>query len=187
MSSALLAACSASEESTAGNASTQTAPNIVFILVDDLGWLDVGYHDSEIATPAIDALAASGIALDRSYAFPVCSPTRAALMTGRNPLQFGIDGPMENDAMLPQQLTLLPERLQQAGYETWMVGKWHLGMADTSAAPPARGFDHFYGHLGGFIDFYTHVYFGGLDWQLNGQSVREDGYSTDLLTDEATR
>ena len=170
--SAVLAGCSGAEQPAVGSVSTQVAPNIVFILVDDLGWNDVGYHDSEIATPAIDALAESGVALDRSYAFPVCSPTRAALMTGRNPLQFGIDGPMENDAMLPQQLTLLPERLQQAGYETWMVGKWHLGMAEVNAAPPARGFDHFYGHLGGFIDFYTHVYFGGLDWQLNGRSVR---------------
>jgi arylsulfatase A-like enzyme len=160
-------------------------PNIVFIIVDDLGWNDVGYHGSEIHTPNIDALAARGVILDRSYVFPICSPTRAALMTGRNPLQFGIDQAMENDAMLPAELTLLPEHLKAAGYTTWMVGKWHLGMSRQSATPPGRGFDYFYGHLGGFVDFYTHVYFGGLDWQRNGQSVREEGYSTDLLTSEA--
>lgn len=162
-------------------------PNIVFILVDDLGWNDVGYHQSEIDTPSIDALASSGITLSRSYAFPICSPTRAALMTGRNPLRFGVDGPMENDAMLPSDLTLLPEYFSNAGYETWMVGKWHLGMATIDAAPHARGFDHFYGSLGGFMDFYTHVYFGALDLQRNGESVREEGHATDLLTAEAKR
>ncbi len=162
-------------------------PNVIFILVDDMGWGDVGYHGSEIATPNIDALAANGVIIDHAYAFPVCSPTRAALLTGRNPLQYGIDGPMENDAMLPQQIKLMPEYLREAGYQTWMVGKWHLGMGRVSAMPQSRGFDSFYGFLGGFIDYYTHVYFGGLDWQRNGKSLREAGYSTDLLTKEALR
>ena len=162
-------------------------PNIVFILVDDLGWGDVGYLGSEIATPNIDSLASRGVKLERAYAFPVCSPTRAALLTGRNPLKFGVDGPMENDAMLPESLKLLPEYLKGAGYRTWMVGKWHLGMGAVKAMPHSRGFDYFYGHLGGFIDFYTHVYFGGLDWQRNGKSVHEEGYSTDLLTADAVR
>lgn len=184
---AALIGCGMPDQSATTATTEPGRPNIIFILVDDLGWGDVGYLDSEIKTPNIDALAASGITLLHSYAFPICSPTRAAIMTGRNPLQFGVDGPMENDAMLPEQLVLLPEYLRQAGYETWMVGKWHLGMAKRAAAPPERGFNHFYGHLGGFIDFYTHVYFGGLDWQRNGQSVREDGYSTDLLTTEAIR
>lgn len=166
----------------------QTArPNILFILVDDLGYGDVGYLGSEIQTPNIDALAARGVVLDHGYVFPICSPTRAALMTGQNPLRFGIDGPMENDAMLPQELTLLPEFLRRGGYKTWMVGKWHLGMSRQAAMPQARGFDHFYGSLGGFIDYYTHVYFGGLDWQRNGTSLREEGYATDLQTRDALR
>jgi len=160
-------------------------PNVVFILVDDLGWDDVGYLGSEIKTPNIDSLARSGIVLDHGYAFPICSPTRAALMTGHNPLRYGIDGAMENDAMLPEHLDLLPEYLRRSGYRTWMVGKWHLGMGVPEAMPHARGFDYYYGHLGGFIDFYTHVYFGGLDWQRNGKSVREKGYATDLITREA--
>ncbi len=162
-------------------------PNIVFILVDDLGWQDIGYQGAEIRTPNLDALAAEGVRLDRNYVYPICSPTRAALMTGRSPLGFGIDGPMENDAMLPLDVKLLPEFMRDAGYDTWMVGKWHLGMSNVAAAPHSRGFNYFYGHLGGFIDYYTHVYFGGLDWQRNGTSVREDGHATDLLTQDAAR
>jgi arylsulfatase A-like enzyme len=169
------------------NAGLRERPNIVFVLVDDLGWGDVAYHNSEIATPNIDALASQGVRLERAYAFPICSPTRAALMTGRTPLQFGVDDAMENDAMLPEQLTLLPEYFQRSGYATWMVGKWHLGMGRVAALPQSRGFDYFYGHLGGFIDYYTHVYFGGLDWQRQGKSIRETGHATDLLTQDAVR
>ncbi|MDO6695440.1 arylsulfatase [Aliiglaciecola sp. 3_MG-2023] len=160
-------------------------PNIIFILLDDLGFGDVGYLGSEINTPNIDALAEQGVVINHSYAYPICSPTRAALMTGKNPLEFGIDGPMENDAMLPEHLTTMPEMFQQAGYQTWMVGKWHLGMAKKSAMPHNRGFDDFYGFLGGFVDFYTHVYFGGLDWQHNDTSLREEGHATDLLAKKA--
>jgi arylsulfatase A-like enzyme len=160
-------------------------PNIVFILVDDLGWGDVSYHGSEIQTPNIDALAASGIKLERSYVFPICSPTRAALLSGRNPLAFGLDGPLSPRETLPLDVTLLPQRLKQSGYQTWMVGKWHLGLKQKAALPNARGFDHFYGFLGGYIDYYTHVFDGGLDWQRNGASVREPGHATQLLTEEA--
>ena len=167
-------------------ADVQKKPNILFILVDDMGWNDVGYNGSEIKTPNIDALAASGLRLDRAYAYPICSPTRAALMTGQNPIKFGVDGPMEVDAQLPANMTLLPEYLKEAGYKTLMVGKWHLG-SPAGAMPHNRGFDYFYGQLGGFFDFYTRVYFGGLDWQRNGVSVREDGYATHLQTDDAVR
>ena len=160
-------------------------PNIIFLLLDDLGYGDVGYQGSEIQTPNIDALAQQGVVLNHSYAYPICSPTRAALMTGLNPLDFGIDGPMENDAMLPQDLTIMPELFQDAGYKTWLVGKWHLGMGKKSAMPHNRGFDDFYGFLGGFVDYYTHVYFGGLDWQHNGKSLREEGHATDLLAAKA--
>jgi arylsulfatase A-like enzyme len=182
-----LASCSTSGQISDATGADGQKPNIIFIMVDDMGWGDVGYHGSEIATPNIDKLAKSGLIIDRAYSFPICSPTRAALMTGRNPLQYGIDGPLENDAMLPLQLKVLPEYLRDGGYKTWMVGKWHLGMASVDAMPQSRGFDSFYGHLGGFIDYYTHVYLGGLDWQRDGKSLREKGYSTDLLTREAIK
>lgn len=182
---ALLTGCASTPP--VGGSAEQTArkPNIVFILVDDVGWGDVSYHGSEIQTPNIDALAASGVKLERSYVFPICSPTRAALLTGRNPLSYGLDGPLSPRETLPLDVTLLPQRLKQSGYQTWMVGKWHLGLKQKAALPNARGFDHFYGFLGGYVDYYTHVFDGGLDWQRNGKSVRESGHATELLTEEA--
>ena len=184
----LLQACQGSGSSSVvtkqENNQATGAPNILFILLDDLGYGDVGYLGSQIQTPNIDNLASQGVTLKHGYAYPICSPTRAALMTGKNPLNFGIDGPMENDAMLPEDLTTMPERFQEAGYQTWMVGKWHLGMAKRSAMPHNRGFDDFYGFLGGFVDYYTHVYFGGLDWQNNDTSLREEGFVTELLTSD---
>ncbi|MGC6499969.1 MAG: arylsulfatase B [Henriciella sp.] len=165
--------------------STVTSPNIIFIMADDMGWGDVGFRGADIHTPNIDRLVERGVRLDRAYSYPVCSPTRAALMTGMNPLGFGIDGPMQDGEQLPRELEILPQFFKRAGYQTWMVGKWHLGIHDVQAMPHSRGFDSYYGHLGGYVDFYTHTYFGGIDWQRNGRTVREQGYTTDLLTAEA--
>ncbi len=183
-----LSACSGSSTSSVVPVSDSIQkPNIVFILVDDVGWNDVGYNGSEISTPNIDALAASGVKLERSYVFPICSPTRAALMTGQNPLKYGVDSPMALDGTLPLNLTLLPEHLKKAGYDTWLLGKWHLGHKAEASRPNARGFDYSYGLLNGWIDHYTHVFNGGLDWQRNGTTVREEGHATALLTKDAIR
>lgn len=163
-------------------------PNIIFILNDDLGWGDVGYHGSEVKTPTLDQLAKRGVELNRYYTFAVCSPTRAALMTGRSSLETGVDAPIAKQETLPMEATLLPQYLKQVGYQTMMIGKWHLGESREEYAPYKRGFDYFYGFLGGFIDHYTHLTSGGqLDWQRNGMSVREDGYSTDLFTEDAIK
>lgn len=159
-------------------------PNVVFIMADDLGWNDVGYHGSEIQTPNIDRLAATGVRLDRYYAFPSCSPTRTALMTGRSPLLRGTTG---FGGALPSDVPILPEVLRTAGYQTFMVGKWHLGSRHVNQFPHNRGFDHFYGFLRGTVDSFSHLWIGALDWQRNGHSVPEEGYTTDLLTDEAIR
>jgi arylsulfatase B len=162
-------------------------PNIVIILVDDMGWNDVGYHGSEIQTPRIDSLAAEGVVLDRFYAQPTCSPTRAALMTGKSAMSQGVLSPLSkiNPTGLPLKRRLLPEYLQDAGYQTAMVGKWHLGYRKTPYLPTSRGFEHFYGHLTGGIGYWDHVHGGGLDWQRNGKTLREEGYSTHLMADEA--
>ncbi|MCG8442971.1 MAG: arylsulfatase [Caulobacterales bacterium] len=162
-------------------------PNILVILADDLGWGDVGFHGSAIRTPTLDRLAAEGVRLDRHYVYPVCSPTRAALLTGQSALALGVDGPMSDEAGLPLSAVLLPERLRDAGYQTYMVGKWHLGLHDTRYFPQARGFDQFYGHLGGFVEYFSHLYFDRLDWQRNGVSIEEEGHATDLLAKEAVR
>ena len=163
-------------------------PNIIVVLSDDLGWGDVGFHGSEIRTPTLDALAGKGVQLDRYYTYAVCSPTRAALMSGRSSLETGVDAPVSLDASLPMDSTLLPQHLKARGYQTMLVGKWHLGQADVAWMPFNRGFDSYYGFLGGFIDHYTHISpDGALDWQRNGVTVREEGYTTDLITREAVK
>ncbi|MEM1443826.1 MAG: sulfatase-like hydrolase/transferase, partial [Verrucomicrobiota bacterium] len=127
-------------------------PNIILFISDDMGWNDVGYHGSAVETPHLDQLAAEGLELDRFYVHPICSPTRAALMTGKLPVRFGITGPLSNsgDRGLPVEETLLSDVFREAGYDTTLIGKWHLGSGE-SFHPNARGFDHFYGHLGGMI------------------------------------
>ena len=162
-------------------------PNLVYIMADDLGWNDVGYHGSEIRTPNIDALANDGVRLDRYYAFPLCSPTRAAFLTGRSPIRLGVDTPIGPRGVLPLSEHLLPEALGEAGYQTFLAGKWHLGIDRVAAHPYRRGFDHSYGHLGPSIDYFTHVWQNGLDWHRNGVALHEDGYSTDLIAAEAVR
>ena len=162
-------------------------PNIVFMLADDLGWNDVGYHGSEIKTPNIDSLVRQGLELDRYYTFPLCSPTRAALLTGRSPIRQGIHGPIGPQGGMPLEEHLLPETLGAAGYQTVLAGKWHLGLERTSWHPYRRGFDQTYGHLGASVDYFTHIWSGGLDWHRNGDVLREEGYSTDLITAEAIR
>ncbi|MEM1403380.1 MAG: arylsulfatase [Pseudomonadota bacterium] len=164
-------------------------PNILLIVADDMGWRDVGYHGSEIRTPAIDELSRTGVALNRFYAHPSCSPTRAALMTGKSPLRLGIFDPLskKNPTGLPLSETTLAKRLQKAGYQTALTGKWHLGPRNLNYHPNARGFDHFYGNLTGGVGYYDKVHGGGYDWQRNGETVREPGYTTHLIAREAMR
>ncbi|MDZ4798940.1 MAG: arylsulfatase, partial [Bryobacteraceae bacterium] len=153
-------------------------------------WKDVGYQGSEGQTPNIDRLCREGVRLERLYAFPLCSPTRSALMTGRNPVRFGLGYTVVRPWStygLPQSETTMAEVFRSAGYQTAVIGKWHLGHANVAQLPKSRGFDYFYGHLNGAIDYFKHDRDGGIDWQRDGVSVRETGYSTDLLAAAAAR
>lgn len=184
-----VAASAASTRTLSGEAKGLAHPNIVIILADDMGWRDVGYHGSEIKTPNIDALAAKGVTLDRYYAQPTCSPTRSALMTGHSPMRLGVVQPLSKlvPTGLPLSEKLLPQYLKEANYQTVMAGKWHLGGHQRAYLPNARGFDQFYGYVNGGIGYWDHVHGGGLDWQRNGKTLREEGYSTDLLADQAIK
>src|SRR3982750_1167394 len=162
-----LATLSLSRVSVSAAAAPSTRPHLLFILADDLGWGDVGFHDGEIKTPNLDRLAASGARLDAFYVQPVCSPTRAALLTGRYPmrhgLQVGVVRPWAQDG-LPVEERPLAQALREAGYATAIVGKWHLGHSAPEYLPTRRGFDHQYGHYNGAIDYFTHLRDGGHAW-----------------------
>jgi arylsulfatase A-like enzyme len=165
-------------------------PNIVVIVADDLGNADLGYRGSPIRTPNLDALAKGGVRLESYYGQQLCTPARAALMTGRYPMRYGLQTFVIFPAHkygLPTDETTLPQALKQAGYSTAMVGKWHLGHADRKFWPQNRGFDHFYGNLVGEVDYFTKERGGIVDWRRNGQFLKEKGYYTTLIGDEAVR
>ena len=165
-------------------------PNVVLILADDLGWADVGWHGDEIKTPHLDTLAAAGARLEQFYVQPVCSPTRAALMTGRYPMRHGLQvGVVRPWAQygLPLEERTLAQALKEAGYETAICGKWHLGHFQPDYLPTRRGFDHQYGHYNGALDYFTHIRDGGFDWHRDDRASRDEGYSTHLIAREAAR
>jgi arylsulfatase A-like enzyme len=165
-------------------------PNIVFFLADDLGWGDVGWHGSEIPTPNLDQLANSGARLEAFYVQPVCSPTRAALMTGRYPIRHGLQtGVVRPWAQygLPLEEQTLADGLRSAGYATAIVGKWHLGHFQRDYLPTRRGFVHQYGHYNGALDYFTHLRDEGFDWHRDDAVCRDEGYSTHLLAKEAVK
>ena len=165
-------------------------PNIICILADDLGWADVGFHGSGIKTPTIDQLAQGGARLEQFYVQPMCTPTRAALMTGRYPLRYGLQTlviPASLSYGLPTDEWLLPQALKEAGYTTAIFGKWHLGHAKREFWPMQRGFDYQYGAQLGEIDYFTHAVNGKTDWYRNNKLVNEKGYVTTLLGDDAVR
>ena len=169
---------------------TDVAPNMIVIVSDDQGWADIGWHGKDIRTPSLDQLAAEGMRLEQFYVQPVCSPTRAALMTGRYPMRYGLQVGVIwpwADYGLPVDERTVAEALHEAGYFTALCGKWHLGESKKELLPHQRGFDHHYGLYLGQIDYYEHSRDGGLDWHRNGKPVREEGYTTDLIADESIR
>jgi len=165
-------------------------PNILFIVADDLGWSDVGWHGGFSRTPNMDQLVREGIELDQHYVQPVCTPTRTALMSGRYPGRFG------PHALAPSNLRAMPlgtvtmaAALKSVGYHTYQSGKWHLG-ARSEWGPTGFGFDHGYGTLTGAADPWTHKYRQGPyedTWHRDGKLLHEAGNATELIAAEALR
>jgi arylsulfatase A-like enzyme len=166
-------------------------PNIVHIVADDLGWKDVGFNGcTDIKTPHLDKLAAEGVKLTQFYVQPMCTPTRAALMTGRYPFRYGLQTaviPSVSAYGLDTTEWLMPQCLKEAGYKTAIIGKWHLGHADKKWWPKQRGFDYQYGAMIGELDYFTHEEHHVLDWYRDNKPLREKGYTTQLIGDEAVR
>lgn len=169
---------------------SQTKPNIVLITADNLGYGDVGcYGNRQIKTPVIDRLATQGVRCTDYYtASPTCTVSRATLLTGRYPQRIKLNkqlGAAENLGIgLRQSEQLLPQYLKPLGYTTGCFGKWNIGFAPGSR-PTERGFDEFFGHASGNIDYDTHRYAGRNDLFRGTEAVTVDGYSTDLFSDAA--
>ncbi len=167
----------------------QQQPNIVIIVADDLGWKDVGYHGGDIATPNLDRLATEGAQLENWHVAPLCSPTRAGLMTGRWPIRYGMGESVITPWRkwgLPTTERTIADLVATAGYERrGAVGKWHLGHYKKELLPLSRGFTSFYGHYNGAFDYFTHQREGELDWHRDLETSHDEGYSTDLIGREA--
>ena len=169
-------------------------PNVIVILTDDQGAGDAGcYGARDLDTPAIDALAARGVRFTQFYAAaPVCSPSRAGLLTGKYPLHAGLTGNASSQPGgkgLPASQITLAAMFKAAGYTTAHLGKWHLGYTPETM-PNAKGFDHSFGHMGGCIDNFSHFFYwqgpNRHDLYRNGREVFEPGrYFADLMVAEA--
>ena len=168
-------------------------PNVLVIVTDDQGWGDIGYHNPAVYSPNLDALARSGARFTQHYVMPQCTPTRVALMTGRYPSRFGPQAQQANNApAFPIGTPTLGTLMQRAGYETHLVGKWHLGTS-TDHGPTKFGFDHSYGGLAGALGMYDHRYRKGKfaeNWHRDDEVIPgwENGvHATDLTAREAVR
>lgn len=168
-----------------------TKPHILHIVADDLGWKDVGFNGCrDIQTPNLDQLAAGGAKFTQFYVQSMCTQTRAALMTGRYPFRYGLQTeviPSVSAYGLDTEEKLMPEVLKAAGYKTALIGKWHLGHADKKWWPRQRGFDYHYGAMIGELDYFTHEEHGVLDWYRENGPVKEKGYTTQLLGNDAVK
>ncbi|XP_076452395.1 arylsulfatase J-like isoform X2 [Babylonia areolata] len=174
-----------------GSQAVDSRPHIVFVLADDYGFHDIGYHDSRIRTPVLDRLAAEGVKLENYYVQPSCTPTRSQLMSGRYQIHTGLQHKKihpDQPSGLPLDSLTIAEVLKRAGYSTHMVGKWHLGYFSPDYLPTSRGFESFYGYLNGAENYFDHTREGFLDFYENTTPLRSatGHYSTHLFTQRAT-
>jgi len=170
-------------------------PHMITIVIDDLGWRDVGARGAEYETPYLDKLITKeSVFLDKYYVISTCTPSRTALLTGRNPWNLGIYSWYFSKACsaphIPYEQPTVAESLRKAGYQTHAFGKWHVGYIDTKATPFGRGFDSFSGMLQGAEDYYGHTTNGLYDWfRSDKEKIRIDWsasgkYSTDIIHDD---
>jgi arylsulfatase A len=194
------------EHATTSVESASKRPNIMFIMVDDMGYGDLpAYGAKDVRTPNLDRLAAQGVRLTSYYAAGAeCTPTRTALLTGLYPQRIGgmecaigtgnvgrYDDAIRlretHDLGLPAEQSVLASSLDDAGYQTAVFGKWHLGY-EPKHHPLKHGFDQFFGFLGGYVDYYRHREFSDLDVLFEGRKpVETEGYMTKLITDRAVQ
>ncbi len=164
-------------------------PNIVIIVADDLGYGDVGFHGSDIKTPNLDRLAREGAQLEQFYSCPMCSPTRAGLMTGRYPIRFGMMRsvvPPRREYGLPVEEETIAEMIAKAGYKhRAIVGKWHIGHRKQKWLPQNQGFTYSEGCYNGAIDYFSLERDGIPDWHKNDKPMTKNGYATDLIGQSA--
>ena len=176
----------------AAPAAAQTKPNVVLIVMDDVGYGDYGaYGAPDIRTPSVDRLARDGVKFTDFYAAPSCTPTRVALITGRYYQRTALEVPLgaapAGGRGLEANGRTLPQLMKNAGYATGLIGKWHLGYRPDQI-PKAHGFDYFFGFLSGLVDYYQHTDQSGKpDLFENDKPVTVDGYMTDLITERAIR
>lgn len=188
---AIVLACLLGFSAAVAFAEDSERPNFLIITADNLGYGDVGcYGNRTVKTPNIDQLAEQGVRLTDFYtASPTCTVSRACLLTGRYPQRHGLNIQLPGikgnyGEGLSQSETIIPKLLTPLGYKTGCFGKWNIGFAPGSR-PTERGFDEFFGHASGNIDYYTHVYNLKPDMHRSTEPVQVKGYSTDLFADEA--
>jgi len=169
-------------------------PNIIVLITDDQGWADIGYNNDKVYTPHLDTLAKDSALLTQHYVMPQCTPTRIAAFTGRYPGRFGNEGlTASTEPVFPHGTLNLASYLKSAGYNTYLSGKWHLGV-DPAYGPSHFGFDSTYGSRAGAVGFYDHRYRPGhkyeITWHRDNKIIEgyENGeHVTDLMTKEAVR
>jgi len=163
-------------------------PNVLVVVADDMGWADVGYHGSELLTPNLDRQVRMSVELDQHYVLPICSPTRATLLSGRYCSRFACTTPT-NSQVFPFGTVTLASALRSVGYDTCITGKWHLG-SKPECGPRQFGFNRSYGAFAGGVGPWDHVYKPSpfsRTWHRNDEFVDEEGHVTDLVGREAVR
>ncbi len=171
-----------------GTGAAPNKPNLLIVVADDLGWADVGYHGSPIPTPNLDKLCRAGVELDAHYVAPMCTPTRAALLTGRYWSRFG-NTTAQNELVLPFGTATLASALKSKGYDTFISGKWHLG-SKKKWGPLQFGFRRSHGSLAGGVNPWNHLYKPGpysVTWHRDDELIEQEGHVTDLITEETIR